>query len=219
MSRAFRTLAVLSVLGSGIAAQDDSSWFATDRASWFATFGAGLVSTADTEGPMSGDTDSLSYDPGYSVNLGLGKYLIQTTGFRGGVHGEILFNSFEFSNQTVDTLDLGSDRVENLTFMLSAVGDFYLAPQFSVYLAGGVGYTSRISIDGLDAVNNTLLDESVISAQFRTGFKYALGSGYDVGLGYRYFQMDTVEIDTNSSEIFGLDFKEHIIEVVLHWGF
>jgi len=216
MSRAFRTLAVLSVLGSGVAAQDDSSWFATDRGSWFATFGAGLVGAADTEGPSD---SSLSYDPGYSVNLGLGKYLIQTTGFRGGVHGEILLNSFEFTNVSVADASLGSDRVENLTFMLSAVGDFYLAPQFSVYLGGGVGYTARISIDGLEAGNTELLDDSAISAQFRTGFKYALGGGYDVDLGYRYFQMDTVEVDDLGGTVFGLDFKQHIIEIVLHWGF
>lgn len=217
MSRALRTLAVLSVLGSGVAAQDNRSWAATDPSSWFATFGAGFLAAGDTEGPV--DNPVLSFDPGYSVSLGLGKYFLESRGLRAGLHGEILFNSFALSDDEVASLSLSSDKTENLTFMISLVGDFYLAPQFAIYLGGGVGYTSRLSIDGLDAPGTyTLEDDSVFSGQFRTGFKYALGGGYDMNLGYRYFRMAPAEISTQSSGSFDLDFDQHIIEVVMHWG-
>ncbi len=209
MSRVFRTLAVLSLLGTSIAAQE--------RSPWYATFGTGYHAASDTDGPAG---STLGFDGGYSLSFGVGRDLINTGSKRFGVQGEILFNSFELSDEDVAAQSLSSERAENLSLMFSGIADFQLSPQFGVYAGVGVGYAAKVSVDGLDQPGPfTLEDDSAVAFQLKAGFKYGLGGGYDMGMGYRYFRMDAVEVSSLSSQSFDLEFDQHIFEVVLHWGF
>jgi len=209
MSRAFRCLAVLSLLGTSLTAQEQKN-------PWYATFGAGFHGASDSDGP-SGST--LSYDPGYSLNFGVGRDLIAWKGGRFGIHGEVLFNSFEIDDQGVSANNLSSSHAQNLSLMVSGVADLYLSPQFGVYGGVGVGYAAQIQFDGLDQPGPfTQEEDSAFAMQARAGFKYGLGGGYDVALGYRYFRMDSIEISSLSSQSFDLELDQHIFEVVLHWG-
>ena len=209
MSPAFRCLAVLSLLGTSLTAQEQ-------RNPWYATFGGGYHSASDSDGPAG---STLSYEGGYSLNLGVGRNLFDWDGGRLGIQGEVLFNSFEIDKADVSANSLSSGHAQNFSFMFSGVADLYLSPQFGVYGGVGIGYSAQIEFEGLDQPGTyTLEDDTAIALQARAGFKYGLGGGYDVGLGYRYFRMDSIEISSLSSQSFDLELDQHIFEVVLHWG-
>ena len=208
MSRVFRTLAFLALFGSSVAAQDENPWYVS--------LGAGFTGVVDSDGPTGQD---ISFDEGYSLNLGIGRTIWRREGFRGGLHGEVLLNNFDVDEDDAAALSLSSEKTESVSFFLNATGDWSLAPQFGIYGAIGVGFAANITADGFDQPGPfTLQDDSVFAWQAKAGFKYGLGNGPDLNLGYRFVSFDGAEITSLTSESFDLELDQHIFEVVLNWG-
>ena len=207
--RVLRTLVLLSLLLASAADAQDAS-------KYYVTLGGGALFATDADGTPVG---TISFDAGYSLNAGIGRQIYRGDGVAFDLHAEVLFNSQQINDDDVENNSLSSDQAESLSWMLSGIFDFYLAPQFSFYLGAGAGWASSIEFQAFDQPGNFRLeDDNGFAYQGRAGFKYGLGGYTDVSLGYRFFSIESVDIIPLAGPNSELDYDRHVVEIVMSWS-
>ena len=181
-----------------------------DRGTSYWRIGAGLTSTNDSQGL----SDDLSFDEGVAVSIGWGR--------RSAPFGEACWalelEAF-YSDQDVDATGLttATSDVSVLALFGNAIYNFPLGQSFEGYVGGGIGLAGVTVGDFSDDLSDFDEDDGpYFSWQGKAGIHLLSGQSSELGIGYRFLNVDDTEIDDGSSS-FDLETTQHVLE--LSYGF
>lgn len=200
-----------ALLGASASAQDEGS-------PYYVQLGLGGVFSEDAEDVPGG---TIGFDPGFSGSLALGRRFGVSERLSFDAEVEAYYQSF-----TVDEDDLGAipsavdDDAKTFAFMLNGLLDWKFTQQFSAYGGLGVGWANVIKYSAWDSSNLSIDDSDGVAFQARFGVDYNFGGTYGVRLGYRYFQTDSVDIESQVPPfpVNELDVAQHSIEAGFRWS-
>jgi opacity protein-like surface antigen len=197
-------------LGTRAAAHDEES-------PYYLQFGIGGVFTSDAEDVPGG---TIGFDPGFSTGVAVGRSYEISERLTFDADIEAFYQAFKVDEDDINAIASAvDDDAKTFAFMLNGTLDWHFTEQYSVYGGLGVGWAKEIDYSAWDSGNLSISDDDGVAFQARFGFGYNLGGTYDVRLGYRYFQTETLDIDDvvagTSDE---LDVAQHSIEAVFRWA-
>ncbi len=199
-----------AVLGSSAWAQDDES-------PYYFQFGLGGVFSADAEDVPGG---TIAFDPGFSTSLAVGRTFGLSERFDCDLELEAFYQAFQVDEDDLPAIASAvDDDAKTLAFMINGMLDWKFTSQYSLYGGLGVGWAKEIDYSAWDSGSLSIDDDDGVAFQGRFGFAYNLGGTYDVRLGYRYFQTESVEIvDTTANTTDDLEVGQHSIEALFRWA-
>ena len=194
-----------------------SAWAQEEASRYYLQLGLGGVFSENATGVPGG---TISFDPGYSTSIALGRRFDLSESFDFDAEFEFLYQYF-----TVDEDDMPAiasavqDDAKNVSFMLNGILDWIFTPQYSIYGGLGVGYAKKIEYSAWDSGNLVIDDNDGLAFQARFGFGYNFGGSYDMRLCYRYYKAEPVDIrDQISGQVDELDVAQHSIEATFRWS-
>ncbi len=176
--------------------------------------GGGLATTEDSGGP----SEDVEFDDGFLLALAVGRRMgAGTTGLGFGLEIEGLF-----TDQDADdggTVEPVRDTTVYGAF-LNGVLDFRIADSFTLYGTAGLGpawLDIGTKSDGINDFDDE--DGPFLAWQAKAGVAWHLGEASSFSLGYRFVNIDDVEIeDELSGDSFDLETQQHGIEVGFAFG-
>lgn len=175
----------------------------------------GFVTTEDSDGP----DEDVEFDEGYLVALAFGW---RTTPGPGRVDFDVELEGV-WNDQDAD--DQGPiQAVEDVTVagvFLNGTFDFHLADRWSIYAGAGIGSAWVDVGTESDAVNDFEEDDGPFLAwQAKAGLRFLLTDTMALQGGYRFINIDDVEIDDDLGNAdFDLETMQHIAEIGLRFSF
>jgi outer membrane protein OmpA-like peptidoglycan-associated protein len=198
-----KTAALAALMsGSAGAAYATEGWYGRADAGW--GFEGSVELEAGGEGIIEGDLDD-----GWMGSIGFGKGFAE--GFR--LEGELAYRQNDIEDS--------DSEASSTAAMANAYYDFHRGGSFQPYVGVGAGY-GKLEVEDVPFVGDT--DEDGFAWQAMAGVGIALSEQATLDIGYRYFNMPSVEV----GEVFGeneepveleLDYEHHAATVGLRWQF
>jgi opacity protein-like surface antigen len=177
--------------------------------------GGGLITSSDSDGPG----EEIDFDEGYLVEVALGHR------FAGQPNNMAFDLELEgvWTDQDTDDEDAAIQSVRDVTVlgaMVNGIIDYRLAQRFSIYGGGGIGAAFMDVGTESDALNDfDDEDGPFLSWQAKAGVKLLTGGGGAWHLGYRFLNIDDVEIDDDvGGASFDLETEQHGLELGYTFG-
>lgn len=175
------TAGLLLALAAGAQAQGE------DPKPWYVAGGLGATWTDDMSlsGTLSGN---VNFNPGYTGNVSVGRYLDDERVLRlevEGIYAHADVNKFGTTN--------AGGYVENASLMVNFLYDIQTGTPWVPFLGGGLGY-SRVGMSNFGTAGGTLVDDSTnaFAYQFKGGVAYQFNPNMAVTVLYRYFATDNL---------------------------
>jgi opacity protein-like surface antigen len=176
--------------------------------------GAGLITSTDSDGPG----EEINFDEGYMLSAAIGHRFA-------GKPDNLAFDlelEGVWSDQDTDE-DGPIQSVSDVTvlgLLVNGLADYRIAQSFSLYGGAGIG-ASMMDIGTESDALNDFNDEDgpFLTWQAKAGVKFLMAGGGAFNFGYRFFNVDDVEID---DDIGGADFElqteQHGLELGYTFG-
>lgn len=181
----------------------------TDRDGMYLQFGAGLVTTTDSDGP----DEDIEFDEGWLASGAIGSRFgaADDNRFAFDLELEVLW-----SDQDADdsgTLQAVND-VTVLAGLINGLVDFELTRSFSLYAGAGIGAAGMDVGTTSDAVNDFDEEDGPFLAwQAKAGLRFYTRGSASFFLGYRFLNIDDAEIDDDvGGASFDLQTSQHVAE-------
>jgi opacity protein-like surface antigen len=180
----------------------------------FFRLGGGLMTATDSDGP----DEDIEFDEGYIVDLAIGHR------FAGQPNSLAFDLELEgvWTDQDTDDDDV-VQAVRDVTVLgalVNGIADFRLAESFSIYGGAGIGAAFMDIGTESDAVNDfDDEDGPFLTWQGKAGLKFLTAGGSAIGFGYRFLNIDDVEIDDDlGGASFDLSTEQHALELSYTFG-
>lgn len=182
---------------------------ADTRRGTYLQFGFGLVSTRSSSGP----SQDVEFDQGYAVPVAIGWRL------PGADDAFALDLEVEgiYTDQDVDDDGLTQAVLDITQFglLFNALADFELGDSLALYAGGGIGLSFLdigTTSDGLSSFSDE--DGPFLAWQLKGGMRWWMTDALSWNLGYRFLNVDDVEIDDGvGSSSFDLETEQHVLEL------
>ena len=171
-----------------------------DIAATPAAAGAGYTADADHE---------YGYDFGGRVGYDFGAFRLEAeASYRGADPDTIRVAGVTYDGTVVGTEPAGD--TESLSFMLNGLLDFGPDDGLQGYVGGGVGI-ARTSVDVATVLTGQLVDDSDsgFAWQILAGVRAPLTDSIDVGLRYRFFNHDNVDLVATNGDALATELRTH----------
>ena len=196
-------------------APQDADYDLDDRADNYVRISGGFLTTEDSDGPE----EEIDFDEGYLVGLALGHRFgdaREPLGFRLELEGV-------WTDQDTDE-DGPLQAVSDVTVigaLLNGLLDFRFTDSFGLYGGGSVGAAWMDIGTESDALNDFDDEDGPFLAwQARAGLEWWDSDHVAWNLGYRFMNIDDVEIDDDTGdESFDLETQQHTLELGVSLGF
>lgn len=182
---------------------------------WYARINAGITTTSNSDGP----SEEIDFDEGYLLGVAIGHSFGRGSGAVDfGIEAEGLW-----TDQEADTNGAAQPvRDSNVGgLLLNGTVDWRFAEQFSLYGAAGVGGawvdvgTESDSLSDFDEEDGPFL-----AWQAKAGVAWHFGSRTALQFGYRFLNVDDVELDDDANDAsFDLQTEQHVLELGIVFGF
>ena len=217
-------LALLTGTSSALAFRggDDHPFGEREESPWWVGFSTGITSPVDVDAPAAFG-DAIEFKNGYLISGAVG-YRLGRLSERvdWGIELEGLFTEADVDE---DGLAAGgsasAENVSTAAGLLNGVLNWRWSENVSVTFAAGVGY----GVTDFNTFKNlpnkfTLGDNNDgVAAQGKIGLVYDLGGNFDWTLGYRYFRLESLELeDASLGQTFDLTNEIHSFEIGLRYG-
>lgn len=183
------------------------------RSNLYLRINGGLVTTTDSDGPG----EEIDFDEGLLVAIAVGKR------FPGDLNNFAFDLELEgvYTDQDADDEGLlqAVNDITTISAFFNGILDYRLAERFSVYGGGGLGL-AWVDVGTTSDALNDFDDEDgpFLAWQAKAGFKYHTRGGA-INLGYRFFNIDDVEIDDDVGDAdFDLETEQHVLELGYTFG-
>jgi len=179
------------------------------RSGTYLQFGFGLVTTQSSTGP----TQDIDFDNGYAVPFAIGWRI---PGADDAVALDLEIEGI-YTDQDVDDDGLTQAVVDITQFglLFNALADFELGESLALYAGGGIGLSFLdigTTSDGLNSFDDE--DGPFLAWQLKGGLRWWMSDTLSWNLGYRFLNVDDVEIDDGiGSSSFDLETEQHVIEI------
>jgi opacity protein-like surface antigen len=174
-------------------------------------FGFGTTTTSDSDGP----DEDVDFDEGYAVPLAFGRRTHAEDG-----NGVALDWELEalWTDQDTDDPDGPIQAVVDVTVLgalINAIGVFALSDALSLYAGGGAGAAFMDIGTESDALNDfDDEDGPFLTWQAKAGLRWYSSPRTSWSLGYRFVNIDDVEIDDDVGDAsFDLETEQHVLEL------
>lgn len=180
----------------------------------FFRIGAGLITSTDSNGPG----EEINFDEGYLISAAVGHR------FAGEPNNLAFDLELEgiWSDQDTDE-DGPIQSVSDVTvlgLLVNGLADYRIAQSFSLYGGAGIG-ASMMDIGTESDALNDFNDEDgpFLTWQAKAGVKFLMAGGGAFHFGYRFLNVDDVEIDDDvGSADFELETEQHGLELGYTFG-
>ena len=175
----------------------------------------GLITSQSSEGP----DEEIDFDEGYLISLGFGSRLHT---WDSGVGFALELDGIWTDQDADDDGPIQSiEDVSVIGVFLDGIFDFRLADQLSLYAGAGIGAAWMDIGTESDALNDFDDEDGPFLAwQAKAGIAWRLGGETALTFGYRFLNIDDVEIDDDiGGASFDLETQQHGLEAGLVFGF
>ena len=186
------------------------------RDGWFARVGFGIGTIRDSDGP----DEDIDFDEGYLVPVAVGYTTWADDDNAFAMDWEL---EGIWSDQDADD-DGPIQSVQDISILgvlLNGVADIALNEAFSIYAGAGIG-TSFVDVGTESDALNDFDDEDgpFLTWQLKAGLRLWATENISWGLGYRFLNIDDVEIDDDIGNAdFDLETEQHAIEMGVGFHF
>lgn len=190
----------------------DSPRFVDENA-WYLRLDGGLVTTANSDGPG----EEIDFDEGFLVALALGHHF-------GAQEGSVGFD-LEVEGVWTDqdtSGDVSSVRDYNsISALVNALIEFRIAERFFFYGGAGLGAAFVDVGTNSSALGDFNADDGpFLTWQAKAGFLYRFAEHWDANLGYRFVNINNIEImDSVGTSNFDLETEQHVLELGFGYRF
>jgi opacity protein-like surface antigen len=179
------------------------------RSGTYLQLGFGLVTTRSSSGP----SQDVEFDQGYAVPVAIGWRL---PGADDALALDLEVEGI-YTDQDVDDDGLTQAVVDITQFglLFNALADFEVGDALALYAGGGIGLSFLdigTTSDGLNSFEDE--DGPFLAWQLKGGLRWWMSDALSWNLGYRFLNVDDVEIDDGvGSSSFDLETEQHVIEI------
>jgi opacity protein-like surface antigen len=202
----------LPLLAASAAAQHD------DERRWYLEMGLGAVVPQDVDA-LGG---TLEFDPGYDLNLRLGRNLGHLSErLTWSVEMEATYKEEAADSDTFSSVGSAPARKVSSTALLgNLVFDWHLTPKAALEFGAGLGYAPQVDFKSRPSAltDFDLVESEGFVYQGLIGMRYQLGGSTSWHIGYKYFGIEQLTLEDAGIEV---DYPDayHVFEVGLRWGF
>jgi len=190
------------------------SYYDDHESGMFFRVGGGLITAEESDGP----DEEIDFDEGYLVDLAVGHR------FAGAPNNLAFDLEVEgiWTDQDTDE-EGGIESISDVTVLgalLNGMADYRLAQHFSIYGGAGIGAAFMDIGTQSDALNDfDDEDGPFLTWQGKAGVKFLTSGGGAFNLGYRFLNVDDVEIDDDVGDSeFDLETIQHGLEIGYTFG-